>query len=216
MCAVATKTFEYGQKEIDGLSAADPVLGDYILRRGKVERVIIPELFPALVHAIVGQLISVKAVKTIWNRMQAAFGDISPERLAASSADDIQRCGMTMKKALCIHQIATQVASGEFDLEGLRHLPEAEVTARMTALPGIGVWTAEMLLMNCLERSDILSWGDIAIRRGIMNLYGLPDLSKEQFEQYRLRYSPYGSVASIYLWEISFRQADADGAGTPN
>ncbi|MNI94367.1 hypothetical protein D3C73_1524610 [compost metagenome] len=76
----------------------------------------------------------------------------------------------------------------------------------MTVLPGIGVWTAEMLLMNCLERPDILSWGDIAIRRGIMNLYGLPALTREEFEQYRLRYSPYGSVASIYLWEISFRQ----------
>jgi len=184
MCAVATKFFEYGQREIEALSAADPVLGDFMSRRGQVERVIIPELFPALVHAIVGQLISVKAVQTIWNRMQEAFGDIRPERLAA----------------------ATQVASGEFDLEGLRSLPNAEVAARMTVLPGIGVWTAEMLLMNCLERPDIVSWGDIAIRRGIMNLYGLPALTKEQFEQYRRRYSPYGSVASIYLWEISFPQ----------
>lgn len=206
MCAVVTKFFEYGPKEIEALSAADPVLGDFMSRRGQVERVIIPELFPALVHAIVGQLISVKAVQTIWSRMQAAFGDIRPERLAAASTDEIQRCGITMKKALCIHRIATQVASGEFDLEGLRSLPDAEVAARMTVLPGIGVWTAEMLLMNCLERPDILSWGDIAIRRGIMNLYGLPALTKEQFEQYRLRYSPYGSVASIYLWEISFRQ----------
>lgn len=205
MCAVATKTFDYGQKEIDVLSAADPVLGDYMFRRGRVERVVIPELFPALVHAIVGQLISVKAVNTIWGRMQEAFGDIGPDRLAAASADDIQRCGITMKKAVCIHSIATQVASGEFDLEGLRNLPDAEVTARMTVLPGIGRWTAEMLLMNCLERPDILSWGDIAIRRGIMNLYGLEELTKEQFEQCRLRYSPYGSVASIYLWEISFK-----------
>ncbi len=216
MCAVVTKTFDYGQKEIDVLSAADPVMGEFMLRRGRVERVIIPELFPALVHAIVGQLISVKAVQTIWGRMQEAFGDIRPERLAASSADDIQRCGMTMKKALCIHSIATQVASGEFDLEGLRSLPDAEVTAKMTALPGIGVWTAEMLLMNCLERPDILSWGDIAIRRGLMNLHGLPALTKEQFEHFRLRYSPYGSVASIYLWEISFKQANGDRAVVPN
>lgn len=204
MAAVVTKNFDYGQKEIDYLSAVDPVLGDFMCRRGRVERVIIPELFPALVHAIVGQLISVKAVHTIWGRMQEAFGDIRPERLATASADDIQGCGMTMKKATCIHRIATQVALGEFDLEGIRDLPNAEVTARMTVLPGIGVCTAEMLLMNCLERPDIVSWGDIAIRRGMMKLYGLPTLTKEQFEQYRLRYSPYGSVASIYLWEISF------------
>ncbi|HEY2492809.1 MAG TPA: DNA-3-methyladenine glycosylase 2 family protein, partial [Paenibacillus sp.] len=61
-----------------------------------------------------------------------------------------------------------------------------------------------MMLMNAMERPDVVSWGDIAIRRGMMKLYGLSELSKEQFEEYRLRYSPLGSVASIYLWTISF------------
>ncbi|NLY31532.1 MAG: DNA-3-methyladenine glycosylase 2 family protein, partial [Firmicutes bacterium] len=72
-----------------------------------------------------------------------------------------------------------------------------------TALPGVGVWTAEMLLIFSLNRPNILSYNDLAIRRGITNLYGLKELTRDQFEKYRARYSPYCSVASLYLWELS-------------
>ncbi|MEF2967896.1 DNA-3-methyladenine glycosylase 2 family protein [Paenibacillus sp. M1] len=204
MCAVYTKCFDYGRKETEYLIQADPILGETMKRLGRVERVIIPDLFSALVHAIIGQLISIKAVKTIWSRMQDKYGEITPARLAAGTADDIQSCGMTMKKAVCIHNIARQIAAGEFKLDGIAELPDDEVIAKLTGLAGVGRWTAEMMLMNCLERPDVVSWGDIAIRRGMMKLYGLPALTKREFDQYRLKYSPYGSVASIYLWEISF------------
>lgn len=62
-----------------------------------------------------------------------------------------------------------------------------------------------MMLINCMERPDVVSWGDMAIRRGMMKLYQLDTLTKQQFEEYRRVYSPYGSVVSIYLWSISFR-----------
>ncbi|HEY5576525.1 MAG TPA: DNA-3-methyladenine glycosylase 2 family protein, partial [Clostridiaceae bacterium] len=73
-----------------------------------------------------------------------------------------------------------------------------------SSLNGIGTWTAEMLLLNSMERPDIVSWGDMAIKRGMMKLYGHTGITKEQFDGYKKRYSPYGSVASIYLWRISF------------
>ena len=82
-------------------------------------------------------------------------------------------------------------------------MTDAEIIGRLSALPGIGVWTAEMLLIFSLERKDVLSYGDLAIRRGICNLYGHKTISKEQFERYRRRYSPYCSIASLYLWELS-------------
>ncbi|KTD84740.1 DNA-3-methyladenine glycosylase family protein [Paenibacillus etheri] len=205
MGAVITKFFEYGQAEIDYLGSVDPVLGAAMARMGKVERVIIPDLFTALIYAIVGQLISVKAVRTIWTRMQAQFGEITPQQLAIHTADEIQGSGMTMKKALCIHDISNLVVQGDFKLEELYGLPDQEVIQKLMNLKGIGKWTAEMMLINCMERPDVVSWGDIAIRRGMIKLYGLDTLTKEQFEQYRLRYSPLGSVASIYLWEISFQ-----------
>lgn len=200
---VRTKFFDYGQKEIEYLKNADETLGAAIKRIGKVERVVMPDLFAALVHAIVGQLISAKAAGTIWERMLKQFAEMTPGHIASQKVDDIQRCGLTMKKAVCIQSVAGTIERGEFNLNALYDLPDAEVIERLNTLQGIGQWTAEMLLIHSMERRDVISWGDIAIRRGIMKLYGLDALTREQFDQYRRRYSPHGSVASIYLWEIS-------------
>ena len=203
MQTVRTKIFEYGQKEMDYFTEVDPLLGEAIKRIGKIDRVIIPELFPALIYAIVGQQISLKAAKTIWARMQDRF-IITPEHMAGLSIEEIAGCGMQGKKAGYIIGIAEAVMKGELDLNSLYDMPDAEVIKKLSSLNGIGVWTAEMLLLNSMERPDVISYGDIAIRRGIMKLYGLTELTKEQFLEYKKRYSPYGSVASIYLWRLSY------------
>ncbi|UQZ81356.1 DNA-3-methyladenine glycosylase [Paenibacillus konkukensis] len=204
MAPVATKYFSYSSEDVQYLAGVDEKLGAAMFRMGKVQRVVIPELFPALVHAIVAQLISAKSAQTVWERMQDQWDEITPQALAMLTADDIQRCGITMKKAVCIHTIAETVASGALNLDELYHLPDNEVIRKLTALHGIGMWTAEMMLIHCMERRDIVSWGDIAIRRGMKKLYGLDELTKAQFDRYRAVYSPLGSVASIYLWELSF------------
>jgi len=201
---IPTKYFEYGIEEIAYLKSVDPTLGAAITRLGKVERVIIPDLFTALIYAIVGQLISVKAAHTIWTRMQDQLGEITSHNIAMQSPDDIQACGMTMKKAVCIQHIAHTIEQGAFNLDELHSLTDTEVIRRLIALNGVGKWTAEMLLINSMERRDVVSWGDIAIQRGMMKLYGLSEITKSQFDQYRLKYSPLGSIASIYLWTISF------------
>lgn len=203
MHRVKTKTFEYGLKEITYLKQVDKVLGDAIERLGKIERVVIPNLFPALIHAIIGQQISVKAVDTIWSRFQERFGEVTPENISRIPIEEIQLCGMTNRKAGYIKSIADTVSQGNLNLKELYVLSDKEVINKLSSLHGIGVWTAEMLLLNSMERPDVLSWGDMAIRRGIMKLYGLSELTKEQFCEYKNRYSPYGSVASIYLWKIA-------------
>ncbi len=204
MQTIPTKYFEYGLEEIAYLNNVDSTLGAAMTKLGKVERVIIPDLFTALIYAIVGQLISVKAVHTIWKRMQDHLGEISPYNISLQSPEDIQACGMTMRKAVCIQQIAHTIAEGAFNLDELHSLSDTEVIKKLMTLHGVGKWTAEMMLINSMERRDVVSWGDVAIRRGMMKLYGLSEISEEQFEQYRLKYSPLGSIASIYLWTISF------------
>jgi DNA-3-methyladenine glycosylase II len=99
--------------------------------------------------------------------------------------------------------IAEAALSGELDLNTFHTLPDDEIIKRLSSLNGIGVWTAEMLLIFSLCRPDVVSWSDLGIRRGMMNLYGLKKLGKEQFERHRRRYSPYGSTASLYLWKLS-------------
>jgi DNA-3-methyladenine glycosylase II len=77
------------------------------------------------------------------------------------------------------------------------------VKSKLTSIKGIGNWTAEMFLIFSLKRMDVVSYKDLAIRRGMMSLYGLERLEKKTFERYRENYSPYGTVASLYLWSLS-------------
>jgi DNA-3-methyladenine glycosylase II len=103
-------------------------------------------------------------------------------------------------------ELAEAVLSGEFNIAELSQLPDDEVCKRLSALNGIGVWTAQMLMTFCLQRPNIVSWDDLAIRRGMMMLYHHRKLDKAKFERYKRRYSPYGTVAAFYLWEISVGQ----------
>lgn len=203
MQTVKTKNFDYGTEEVDYLKSADALLGAAMERIGRLERVVIPDLFAALVFSIVSQMISEKAAHTIKDRMMERFGEITAHNLAQLSAEDIQRCGMTTKKATCIRDIARSIQAGTLDLDELHQLSDLAIIHRLSQLNGVGKWTAEMLLILSMERRDIVSWGDMAIRRGMVRLYGLDTLTKEQFEENRRRYSPYGSVASIYLWKLS-------------
>ena len=195
--------FRCGAKERDYLRKKDKKLGCAIDRIGPLERAIIPDLFTALIRNIVAQQISKEAMVTIWGRMKERFGDITPARFGPLSAGEIQACGMSMRKAEYICGVSRATAEGTLDLTALRDLSDEEVIERLSSLRGVGRWTAEMLLIFSMERPNVLSHGDLAIRRGIMTLYGHKTLDRERFERYKKRYSPYGSTASLYLWEIS-------------
>ena len=197
------KVFEYGLKEIEYLKSKDKKLGAAIDRIGAIKREITPDPFAAMVSSIVGQQISSKAAATVWNRLNGLLGVVTPESISKAELSDIQSCGMTLKKAGYIKGIAEAAISGEVDFDKLHTLGDEEIIRKLSSLQGVGVWTAEMLLIFSLCRPDVVSYKDLAICRGMMNLYGLKELPKEKFERYRKRYSPYGSVASLYLWAIS-------------
>ena len=195
--------FPYDQHAIDHLKSRDARLAKEIERIGRIEREIIPDLFPALIYCIVGQQISNKAAATVWMRMQDRFGEISPEMVSIRTEEEIQKCGLTMRKAGYIKKITSAVHGGDLQLEQLHSLPDEGVIKALVTLPGIGVWTAEMILIFSLQRPNILSWGDLAIRRGISVLYGETQLTKARFDDYKALYTPFGSVASLYLWQIA-------------
>ena len=195
--------FDYGPKEIAHLKRRDKKLGAAIERIGMIRREIRPEPFSALVSSVVSQQISKKAAATVWDRLSSRVGAIRPETIAGVSLAEIQSCGMSMKKAGHIQAIVTAAISGVLNFDSLPTFSDAEVIEKLSSLNGVGIWTAEMLLIFSLGRPDVVSYGDLAIRRGMMNLYGLKEHSREKFDSYRQRYSPYGSVASLYLWELS-------------
>jgi DNA-3-methyladenine glycosylase II len=195
--------FVYGEKEIAHLKDRDKLLGSAIEEIGLIEREVHSDLFAALVNSVVGQQISTKAQQTIWGRMRAGLGMVTPEAILACPEAKLQSYGITFKKAAYIHGIAKSVLDGTLDISALRAKSDDEVCEALVRLPGIGVWTAEMLMLFSMQRPDILSYGDLAILRGMRMLYHHRKIPRPLFEKYRRRYAPYGSVASLYLWAIA-------------
>ena len=199
-----TRYFAYGDAEIAYLKSRDKKLATAIDAVGHVYREMEEgDLFSGVVHHIIGQQISASAQATVWRCMQENLGEIDPSTVSAATIELLQSCGTTFKKAEYIKRFAEKVESGEFDIEGIADMPDAEAIDALSSLDGIGVWTAEMLLLFNLGRPDILSFGDLAIHRGMRMVYHHRKVTRQMFERYRRRYSPYGSVASLYLWAIS-------------
>ena len=195
--------FQYGATETNYLSQKDKRLGEAIQRIGPVQREVDADLFSAVVHHIIGQQISTKAQATIWQRMQEALHVVDAEHILAAGVPQLQKLGMTFRKAEYITDFAHKVQNGEFDLEGIWQKPDKEAIRELSSLKGIGVWTAEMILLFCMQRPDVFSYDDLAIQRGLRILYHHRKIDRKLFEKYRKRFSPYCSVASLYLWAIA-------------
>lgn len=195
--------FSYGDTETAYLKSKDKALGAVIDAIGHIDRTVDTDLFSSVVHHILGQQISTKAQQTLWERMQDGLGAITADTLLDAGRDIIQSFGTTFKKADYILDFASKVQSGAFDIEAVEHMSDEEAIAALSSLHGIGVWTAEMILLFCLQRPDILSYGDLAILRGMRMVYHHRAIDRKKFERYRRRLSPYGSTASLYFWAVA-------------
>ena len=195
--------FKYGEKEISYLKNKDKKLAEVIEKVGLIERETDPKLFSALVHHIVGQQISTKAQATIWERMKKSLGAVTPETILNASVDEIRSFGISIRKVEYIKDFAEKVHTGEFDIEAAEKMEDDELIKYLTALKGVGVWTAEMILLFCLQRPNVFSFDDLAIQRGLRMVYHHRKIDRKLFEKYRRRFSPYCSVASLYLWAVS-------------
>ncbi len=195
--------FKYGEKEISYLKNKDKKLAEVIEKVGLIERKTDPELFSALVHHIVGQQISTKAQATIWERIKKSLGAVTPETILNASVGEIRSFGISLRKVEYIKDFAEKVHTGEFDIEAAEKMEDDELIKYLTTLKGVGVWTAEMILLFCLQRPNVFSFDDLAIQRGLRMVYHHRKIDRKLFEKYKRRFSPYCSVASLYLWAVS-------------
>ena len=199
---VLLRVFEYGATELTHLSQ-DTQLAKVIAHVGQVERMVNDDVFTALLRMIIGQQISAKAERTIWQRLQELTDDLSPQFIAQSDPDTLQAIGISYRKVGYLQGVAQAVLSGEIDLNALSILDDEAVCRQLIRLKGVGLWTAQMFLIFSLGRKDVLSFGDLAILRGLRMLYGHDVITPELFADYQKRFSPYGTVASFYLWEVA-------------
>ncbi|MBF0819701.1 DNA-3-methyladenine glycosylase family protein [Streptococcus acidominimus] len=195
--------FNYGKKEMDYLKSKDKKLADVIEKIGHIKRRVNPDIFSSVVNSIVGQQISTKAHQTIWKRIVNELGEINADVLINASREKIQSFGLTFKKVDYILEFAEKVKRKEIDLSSYSNKSDGDIIKELSSLNGIGIWTAEMVLLHCLERPNVFSYGDLAILRGLRMVYHHQKIDKKLFEKYRKRFSPYCSVASIYFWAVS-------------
>lgn len=195
--------FEYSEEDLDYLRKKDAKLGAAIDRIGLIKRPVHGDLYESLVNNIVGQQISSQAHRTVWQRLVDHYGTLTPQKICATSKEDLQQFGLSFRKVDYILENSEKILQGQFDLEGLTRLSDQEIIKSLCTLKGIGVWTAEMLMIFSMQRPDIVSYGDLAILRGMRMLYRHRKLDRARFDRYVRRYTPKGSVASLYLWAIS-------------
>jgi DNA-3-methyladenine glycosylase II len=194
---------------VQHLRKADDTLRAIIDERGPLDqearqRGRPPDPYGALLRSIVGQQLSTKAARSIYGRVVDLFGGEtpSPQALLDFDPDALRTAGLSGAKVRYVRSLAEHVLSGELELDRLHELGDEEVEREVTAVKGLGQWTAHMFLLFHLGRPDVLPVGDLGVRRAVERAYGLEGLpSVEELEMLGERWRPHRSLASLYLWE---------------
>lgn len=195
--------FIYGKEEMDYLCQKDGKMKEVIETLGMIHREVDEDLFTSVIHHIVGQQISTKAQKTIYQRMKDGLGVIDEDTICEARDAYLQSFGLTFRKVSYMKDFALKVRNHEIDLDGLYEKSDEEVIEILQSLKGIGRWTAEMILLFCMQRKNVFAYDDLAIQRGLRMVYHHRKITKQLFEKYRRRFSPYCSIASLYLWAVA-------------
>jgi DNA-3-methyladenine glycosylase II len=188
------------------LRAADPVLAGLLDTIGAptIVRGPRPTHYGALVRSIVGQQVSTHSARAIHERLLARYGGLepTPEQIVAEDPDELRAAaGLSRAKTAYLRSLAEHVLDGSLDLEALDDRPEEEIIAALTAVRGIGEWSAQIFLMFQLGRPDVLPVGDLGVRNAVKRAYELDDLpDAAELTELGEPWRPHRSLASLYLW----------------
>jgi len=159
--------------------------------------------FTTLVKSIVHQQVSIAAARTIEGRLVKLLGGkVTPRRLVNRSPEQLRAAGLSRSKATYILDLADKTLRGDVEFRRFDAMDDEAILAELTAVKGIGVWTAQMFLMFHLQRPDVLPTGDLGLRLAVADVYRVPvHEAADEMEARRERWSPYCSVASRVLWQ---------------
>ena len=195
------------QAAIKHLSATDPVLSGVIAKGREIAPRPHEDLYLALLRAIVSQQISTKAAAAIWKRFQALFppeGYPEPREVLTLTEDELRAAGLSRQKAGYLKAIAEYNERGLLDYEHLTSLSEEAFTLHLTAIKGVGRWTAQMLQMFALDQPDVFSEGDLGVQNAMRRLYGLEETGRAMQKRMLIiaeAWRPYRTLACKYLWQ---------------
>jgi DNA-3-methyladenine glycosylase II len=185
------------------LRAADPVVGALIESHGPYRPRPAMDHYESLLRTILFQQLNGVAAASIRDRWLGLYGGAypTPTELLATTDEAFRASGVSRQKAGYMRDVAQHVLAGSLDLAALEALPDDEIVAQITAVKGLGEWSAHMFLMFQLGRPDVLPVGDFGVRNGMRVAYGLPAMpSPAEAREIGARWAPYRSVASWYMW----------------
>ena len=194
------------QKAADHLSAHDPILAPIIAEVGLCTIKPHTNYYQELVDSIVSQQLSIKAAATIWQRFLDLFDGSfpEPEAILQKSIEELRSAGLSRTKAAYIQDLANHILDGTLQIQKLPQLSNEEIIRELTAVKGIGEWTAHMFLMFSLGRLDILATSDLGVRNGVKHVYNLPeppDAATITALAKKYHWAPYESIACWYMWQ---------------
>ncbi len=176
----------------------DPELGDLVTTHGPLYLDPSDDLFRRLVHSVVGQQVSVASASAIRRRLFDTV-EVTPSGVLAADTQVLRDAGLSAMKAEYVTAVATVFDREGYCKESLATAPNEEIVDTLTAIRGVGPWTAEMQLLFTFGRPDVLPVGDLGVRRGIERLLGA-DLTRTEMRTRAEQWAPYRSYASLYLW----------------
>ena len=203
------------------LSTADPVLARLIHDRPDfdprawMDQLPPMDLFGALLFQVTGQQLSVAATRRTMARIQALFGGHlpAPAELLAVDPGQLRQAGLSWRKVSTLRDLAGRLTDGRLDQDVLSALPDDDLLAELTAIPGIGPWTVQGALLVALRREDVVLPGDLALRKAVQASYQLDHLpSQQEVLAIAEKWRPYRSLATSYLFSAAFEPAEAASA----
>lgn len=189
---------------IDHICLVDPLMAEVIKKVGSLTWEHEESYFFSLTSSIVGQQLSIKAARTIWERFINLLPNkkVTPEHVLALSDQDIRDVGVSWQKVKYIKDLASKTLESGILFEQFDIMTDEEIITELTKVKGIGRWTAEMFLMFRMQRPDVFSYGDLGLRRGLEKVYSLKkEPSEKEAERIVKKWSPYRTVGSCYLWK---------------
>ena len=183
------------------LAKDDPVMADFVERYSGVSLVSRGDPFSTLVRSIVGQQISVKAADSIWQRLSQAVSAMTPSNVLAIETEKLRGCGLSVRKVEYIGDLARHFSAGQIHVDRWRSMSDGEIITELTAVRGIGVWTAEMFLIFNQLRPDVFPLDDIGLQKAVAIHYRDGERpTRRELADYGERWRPWRSVATWYLW----------------
>jgi DNA-3-methyladenine glycosylase II len=195
----------------------DPVIGQLIERRPDfdphawLDQLPPMNLFGSLLFQVAGQQLSVAATRRTVERITALYGGHlpSPDELLASDPGDLRAAGLSWRKVNTLRDLAERLSDGRLDVERLTELPDEDFIAELTAVPGIGPWTAQGALLVALRREDVVLPGDLALRKAVRSAYELDHLpSQDEVLEIAEKWRPFRSLATSYLFAAAVEPDD--------